>query len=232
MEQSLHAVREELCKVGLTLYQRGYVVSNDGNISVRTGENELWITPSGVSKGRMTPDMMVCIDLDGTLLAGDRHPSSEYKMHLEVYRARPDVGAVVHAHPPCATAFAVCQKPLDTPYLPELILSVGEVPLAPFAMPSTDQVPRSIAPFLRDHQAVLLANHGALTWGDDLWSAFDRMEIVEHAARITRYVGQLGGGITLTAEQVAQLRGMGGFYKNLAAPRSQSAPAEEGGQTR
>ena len=212
-------LRQELCEICHLLYDRGYVVSNDGNVSARTGRGTVLITPSGVGKGRMTPDMLVETDLEGHILSGDRNPSSESKMHWMVYRERPDVMAVVHAHPPMATAFAICRKPLTKRYLAEMVIGLGEVPVTEFAMLSTDEVPNSVKPFVADHSAVLLANHGALTWGPSLLSAFDRMETVEQTARIYSYVEQLGGGVEMTAEQAAVLRSMTGFYQKLAQTR-------------
>ena len=212
--------REAVCRVGKLLYDRGYVAANDGNISVRVGEGRLLITPSGVSKGRMTPDMLLVTDLDGTVIEGNRHPSSEGKMHLEVYRGRPDVNAVVHAHPPVSTAFAVCRRGLETPYLSELVAGLGQVPCTPsFAMLSTEEVPQSVRPYLADHNALLLANHGALAWGGDLWEAFDRLETVEHTAKIVRNVQLLGGGVPLTEEEVERLRGLRGMYQTLREVR-------------
>ena len=187
--------REAVCRVGKLLYDRGYVAANDGNISVKVAENRLLITPSGVSKGRMTPEMLLVTDMDGTVIEGDRHPSSEGKMHLEVYRGRPDVNAVVHAHPPVSTAFAVCRRGLEAPYLSELVVGLGQVPCTPsFAMLSTGEVPESVRPYLAEHNALLLANHGALAWGGDLWEAFDRLETVEHTAKIVLNAQLLGGG--------------------------------------
>ena len=212
--------REAVCRVGKLLYDRGYVAANDGNISVRVGEGRLLITPSGVSKGRMTPDMLLVTDLDGTVIEGNRHPSSEGKMHLEVYRGRPDVNAVVHAHPPVATAFAVCRRGLETPYLSELVAGLGQVPCTPsFAMLSTEEVPQSVRPYLADHNALLLANHGALAWGGDLWEAFDRLETVEHTAKIVLNAQLLGGGIPLTEEEVVRLQGLRGMYQTLREVR-------------
>lgn len=156
--------RETLCQVCLLLYQRGYVVSNDGNVSVRIGEDQVLITPSGVSKGRLTPDMLVVCDLEGRVLAGRLHPSSESAMHLLVYRERPDVGAVVHAHPPAATAFSICRRPLAQHYLTETISGLGEVPVAPFALPSTSQVPDSLRPYVAGCNGALLAQ----PWGHRL----------------------------------------------------------------
>ena len=212
--------REAVCRVGKLLYDRGYVAANDGNISVRVGEGRLLITPSGVSKGRMTPDMLLVTDLDGTVIEGNRHPSSEGKMHLEVYRGRPDVNAVVHAHPPVSTAFAVCRRGLETPYLSELVAGLGQVPCTPsFAMLSTEEVPHSVRPYLADHNALLLANHGALAWGGDLWEAFDRLETVEHTAKIVLNAQLLGGGIPLTEEEVVRLQGLRGMYQTLREVR-------------
>ena len=212
--------REAVCQVGRLLYDRGYVAANDGNISVKVGEDRLLITPSGVSKGRMTPEMLLVTDLDGNVLEGDRHPSSEGKMHLEVYRGRPDVNAVVHAHPPVATAFAVCRRGLETPYLSELVAGLGQVPCTTsFAMLSTEEVPESVRPYLEDHNALLLANHGALAWGGDLWEAFDRLETVEHTAKIVLNAQLLGGGVPLTEEEVKRLQGLRGIYQTLREVR-------------
>lgn len=213
------SARREICDVCHLLYERGYVVSNDGNVSLRVGENRILITPSGVGKGRMTEDMLVLCDLDGNVLAGDRHPSSESRMHLMIYRERADVGAVVHAHPPMSTAFAICRKPLKERYLAEMVVGLGEVPVTEFAMLSTEEVPNSVKPFVQDHSAVLLANHGALTWGPSLLSAFDRMETVEQTAKVYYYVSRLGGGVEMTQEQADTLRSMTGFYQKLAQKR-------------
>lgn len=219
----LEQMRRELCQVGKLLYDRGYVAANDGNLSMKTAPDRLLVTPSGVSKGRLTPDMLLVTDLEGNVLEGNRHPSSETKMHLAVYRGRPDVGAVVHAHPPVSTAFAVCRRGMETPYLSELVTGLGAVPCTPsFAMLSTDQVPRSVEPYLADHCAVLLANHGALTWGEDLWEAFDRMETVEHTAKILLNARLLGDPVALTQEETAELRSMQGMYRQLRQVREET----------
>ena len=220
MSMTFQEEREAVCRVGRLLYDRGYVAANDGNISVKVGEDRLLITPSGVSKGRMTPEMLLVTDLDGNVLEGDRHPSSEGKMHLEVYRGRPDVNAVVHAHPPVATAFAVCRRGLETPYLSELVAGLGQVPCTTsFAMLSTEEVPESVRPYLEDHNALLLANHGALAWGGDLWEAFDRLETVEHTAKIVLNAQLLGGGVPLTEAEVERLQGLRGMYQTLREVR-------------
>lgn len=212
-------VREEICAVCRLLYERGYVVSNDGNVSVRVEPDRVLITPSGVGKGRITPDMLVLCDLLGNILEGDRHPSSESKMHLMIYRERADVTAVVHAHPPLSTAFAVCRRPLAKRYLAETVIGLGEVPVTEFAMLSTDEVPNSVKPFVHTHNAVLLANHGSLAWGPSLLSAFDRLEVVEQTAKVFYYVERMGGGAEITPEQAAELRSMTGFYQRLAEKR-------------
>ena len=217
------AERALMCAVGKLLYDRGYVAANDGNLSMKTAPEALLVTPSGVSKGRLTPDMLLVTDLEGNVLEGNRHPSSETKMHLAVYRGRPDVGAVVHAHPPVSTAFAVCRRGMETPYLSELVTGLGAVPCTPsFAMLSTDQVPRSVEPYLADHCAVLLANHGALTWGEDLWEAFDRMETVEHTAKILLNARLLGDPVALTQEETAELSSMQGMYRQLRQVREET----------
>lgn len=214
------SVREEICRVCHLLYDRGYVVSNDGNVSARVEEDRVLITPSGVGKGRVTPDMLVLCDLEGRILEGDRHPSSESGMHLMVYRERPDVRAVVHAHPPFSTARAICRRPLTERYLAEMILGLEEVPVTEFAMPSTAEVPDSVRPFVRTHSAVLLANHGSLAWGPDLLSAFDRLEVVEQTAKVYFLVERMGGGTEISQERAETLRSMAGFYQKLAEKRS------------
>ena len=219
MDHTELVLREELCRAAQLLYQRGYVVGHDGNLSLRLGEDRILITPSGVSKGRLEPDMLVVCDLEGRVLSGARYPSSETAMHLLVYKERPDAGAVVHAHPPMATAFAIRRTPLKEPYLTETVSGLGEVPVAPFAMPSTQEVPESIRPFVAHHSAVLLANHGALAWGRDLWEAFDRMETVEQTAKIYAWVQLLGGGEALTQEQTQGLLALSGRYEHLAGRR-------------
>ena len=212
--------REAVCRVGKLLYDRGYVAANDGNISVRVGEGRLLITPSGVSKGRMTPDMLLVTGLDGTVIEGNRPAPSTGPMPLVVYRSGPAVTAVVTTHPPVSTAFAVCRRGLETPYLSELVAGLGQVPCTPsFAMLSTEEVPQSVRPYLADHNALLLANHGALAWGGDLWEAFDRLETVEHTAKIVLNAQLLGGGIPLTEEEVVRLQGLRGMYQTLREVR-------------
>ncbi|WP_331001298.1 class II aldolase/adducin family protein [Lientehia hominis] len=198
--------KEAIVEIGRRIYNKGFVASNDGNISVKVGENELWATPTGVSKGFMTPEMLVKLDMDGTVLEGDCRPSCEIKMHLRVFRENPSVAAVVHAHPMMATAYAIAGRPLDRPIITEGVLQLGVVPLAPYATPSTEEVPDSIAPYCKDYNAVLLANHGALTWGKDILEAWRRMESVEYYASIMMITEKvLGESRELTKEQIERL---------------------------
>ena len=198
-------VKKDMVEVGRRIYDRGYVAANDGNISARISEDEILTTPTGVSKGFMEPDMMIKVNLEGEKLAGNLEPSSELKMHLEVYRVRPDVVAVLHAHPPAATAFAAAGQALDRPVLPEIIIALGDVPLARYGTPSTNEVPKSIRPHIKDHDAVLLENHGVLTLGTDLYKALFKMESIEHFAQISIYARMLGGEQELSSEEVEKL---------------------------
>ena len=202
-------IKEEICDIGRRVYDRGFVAANDGNISVRVGPNEFFTTPTGVSKGYMTPDMICHVDGEGKLLepccGGKYKPSSEFKMHLRVYRERPDVNAVVHAHPPIATAFTVANIPMDQYILPEAILTIGDVPTCEYGTPSTEEIPDSIEPYLQQHDAFLLKNHGALTVGNTLLKACFTMEEVEFNARICYYARQLGGVDEIPCDQLEKL---------------------------
>ncbi len=198
-------VKGLICEVGRRIWMRGFVAANDGNISVKVDDNRIITTPTGVSKGFMTPEMMVMVDLEGTVIEGSRRPSSELRMHLRVYRERPDVHAVVHTHAPQASAFAIARQSLETRTMAEAAVMLGNVPLAPFAMPSTEEVPDSITPYLKDHNVILLANHGVITLGEDLITAYYRMESVELFAGISLSARMLGGGVELSDEQLQRL---------------------------
>ena len=197
--------KKDIIEVGRRIYMKGFVAANDGNITVRIGDNEILSTPSGVSKGFMEPGMIVKVDLNGNKVAGDLEPSSELKMHLGVYRYRPDAHAVLHAHPPAATAFAAAGQSLDKPVLPEIIVTLGAVPLAKYASPSTDEIPASVKRHLSNHDAVLMENHGALTMGPDLFNALFKMESIEHFAQISLYARLLGGEQELPPREVEKL---------------------------
>lgn len=179
--------KKMICEIGNRMYMKGFVAANDGNISVKTGPNTIWVTPTGVSKGFMKPDMLVKMDINGKIIAGKSKPSSEIKMHLRVYKENPEVNAVVHAHPPVSTSFAIAGIDLDKAVLPEAVVLLGTVPVASYATPGTNEVPESIAPYCKDYNAVLLANHGALTWGKDIIEAYYRLESLEHYALMLMY---------------------------------------------
>jgi L-fuculose-phosphate aldolase len=210
-------LRADIVEVGRRLYSRGYTASNDGNISVRLGADRLLMTPKGVCKGFMTPDMMCITDLDGRKLAGERDPSSEMLMHLEVYRQRPDAQAVVHAHPPIATGFAVAGIALDRAVLAEVLTTLGSVPIAEYATPSTRELPEAVRKYVKAHDGMLLANHGALTLGADLFSAYFKMETIEHFARISLVARLLGRENLIAREEVMRLQDLRGTY-GIEAP--------------
>lgn len=196
-----------ICQIGKRMYESGFVAANDGNISVRLNAGELLTTPTGVSKGFMTPDMLLTVDMEGNIVAaeGNWRPSSELKMHLKVYKERPDVQAVVHAHPPYATTFAIARTPLNKPLIAEAIVTLGCVPVAEYGTPSTSEVPNAVAPYLEHFDAVLLANHGALAWGDSLTTAYHKLESVEFYAKLTFLSLQMGKPVELSAPQIEAL---------------------------
>lgn len=200
-------LKNQIINIGKRLWQKDYVAANDGNISVKLNDNEILATASGVSKGFMNPDMILRLDLDGNLLTEEPkyNPTSEIKMHLEIYYSRSDVRAVVHAHPPFSTAFAVTGISIDSSILPEAILSVGEVPIANYETPSTQEVAESIRPFIEQNNAILLANHGAITCGKSLEDAYFRMETLEHTAKILHNAKLLGTPNLLTNQKVQEL---------------------------
>lgn len=200
-----YEIKKQICEVGHKLYAKGFVAANDGNISVKVNDNEFYCTPTGVSKGDLTPDMIIRIDGQGNKLEGKLNPSSEIKMHLRVYRERPDVNAVVHAHPPVATAFTVAGVELDQYILPEAVLTIGNVPTCEYGTPSTMEIPDSLAPYIQNHDAFLLKNHGALTVGNTLQKAQFTMEEVEFNAVICKHARELGNVEEIPCEQLEKL---------------------------
>ena len=210
-------LRADIVEVGRRMYARGYTASNDGNISVRLGGDRLLMTPKSVCKGFMTPDMMCITDLDGRKLQGDRDPSTETLMHLEVYRQRPDVQAVVHAHPPIATGFAVAGIPLNRAVLAEVLTTLGSIPIAEYATPSTQELPDAVRKYIKAHDGMLLANHGALTVGTDLYGAYYKMETIEHFAKISLVARLLGRENLIAREEVERLQELRGTY-GIKAP--------------
>ena len=187
------------------LYDRRLVTATDGNVSARLAGGTIIVTPSNLAKGRVTESDLVEVQVDATPVSGKRRPTSELGMHLFIYRERPDVGAIVHTHPPHATAFAAARKPLDCDVFPEVFAGLGRVPLARYATPSTDEVARSIAPYVKTARAILLANHGVVTYGRTLEDAFTAMEKVEHAAHMLFVARMLGGAKALTSGQLKKL---------------------------
>jgi L-fuculose-phosphate aldolase len=196
--------RREIVNIGRLLYERSYVVSSDGNVSVRLDDGRIVATPTMICKGRMTEDSLAVTDPSGKPLT-NRKPSSELQMHLLIYQERADVQAVCHAHPPHGTAFAVAGLAIDQPILSEVILTLGCVPLAGYGTPSTSEVTEAMRPLVKHHNALLMANHGAVAYGSDLWQAFDRLETLEHTARIAILARILGGSKNLPGDAIEKL---------------------------
>jgi L-fuculose-phosphate aldolase len=213
--------RREICIAGRWMYDRGYIVACEGNLSVRLEDGRILTTPTCMNKGMLAPEDLVITGLDGRQLAGDRRVSSELAMHLLFYRMRPDVHAVCHAHPPTATGFAVAGRALNQAILPELIVGLGQIPLVQYATPGTPELSAALEPFVPHYDALLLANHGAVTCGPDLQTAFFRMETIEHCAKITLAAELAGQPVLLSSREVAKLM--------AARPRYSVAPPPGGG---
>lgn len=210
MELSYMPLREQICDVCHKMWQQGWVAANDGNVSAKLEDGTFLATPTGISKSFITPEKLVHIDRDCSILEAQEgyRPSSEMKMHLRCYAEREDVGAVLHAHPPVATGFAVANIPLDEYSMIETVLTLGSVPVTPYATPSTYEVPDAIAPYLQDHDALLLQNHGALTVGSDVVTAYYRMETLELFAKISMNAHLLGGAKEISRENIDRLISM------------------------
>ena len=199
--------RAQICAVGKRMYEKNLVIANDGNISCKVDDDIIWTTPTGVSKGFMTEDMMVKMRLDGTVLSqGERGPSSEVKMHLRIYNENPEARGVCHAHPPISTSFAIAGIGLDKAIYPEALVNLGTVPCVHYEAPGSQGIPDSIAPYCRDYNALLLANHGAVAWGPSLIDAWYRLESTEHYAMVIMYTGNIiGKANVLSCDQVDEL---------------------------
>ena len=204
------ALRREMVAIGRRLYERRLICATEGNLSARLGPGRFLTTPTGMGKGDLRPRDLVVVDATGRVVRGSGRPSSELPLHLRAYAERPDIGAVVHAHPPTANGFAVAGVPLTRPTLAEIVYALGEVPLAEYGTPTTPDLPRRAAKYLREHDAVLLANHGAITVGRDLREAFYKMEMVEHLAHVTLVAQFLGGEREISDAEVAKLHAMRG----------------------
>ena len=199
--------KQSIIEVGKRMYIKNFVAANDGNISCKVADDTIWTTPTGVSKGFMTEDMLVKMRTDGTIMSqGPMRPSSEIKMHLRVYSENPDVLGVTHAHPPISTSYAIAGIGLDKAIYPEALVNLGTVPCVHYETPGSQGIPDSIAPYCNDYNALLLANHGALTWGKSLMEAFFRLEALEHYAMVLMYTGNvIGKANVLSCDQVQEL---------------------------
>jgi L-fuculose-phosphate aldolase len=200
-------LRWEIVRIGRLLYEKGFIVSTDGNISARLGTNRVLVTPSGLHKGFLQPDELIVTDLDRHPLIAPPglEPTSEMPMHLEVYRQRPDVKAVVHAHLPFTIALSIAGVPLDPPMLPEVVLTVGAIPTTEYALPSSQENADAIHTLIQNHDAIVLRRHGVITVGSGPFEAFMKMETVEHTAKIVHSLELLGRGKALTQQQIDDL---------------------------
>jgi L-fuculose-phosphate aldolase len=210
--------RREICIVGRWMYERGYIVACEGNLSVRLEDGSILTTPTCMNKGALAPEDLVITDLDGRQLSGHRKFSSEIAIHLLFYRMRPDVHAICHAHPPTATGFAVAGRALNQALLPEVIVGLGQIPLVQYATPGTPELSAAIEPFVPHYDALLLANHGAVTCGPDLLTAFFRMETIEHSAKITLSAELAGQPTLLSSREVAKLMAARARYSVAPPP--------------
>jgi L-fuculose-phosphate aldolase len=200
-----HKLKEQICEIGRRLYNKGFAAANDGNITVRLNDKEILCTPTMVSKGFLKPEDVCKIDYDGKQLAGVRKRSSEALLHLALYKANPKIGAVVHCHPPHATAFAVAHEPIPKCVLPEVEVFLGEVPMAGYETPGTQQFAETVVPFAKDSNTILLANHGTVTFGPDLEKAYFNSEIIDAYCKILILARQLGRVNYLTNGQTKDL---------------------------
>jgi len=215
-------LREEIVEIGRLCWTKGWVASNDGNISIRLDPERILCTPTGVSKGRMRASDMIIVDPAGNKIAGERQRTSEINMHLAIYKMRPDIHGVVHCHPPVGTGFAAAGRSLNQAILPEVIVGLGCVPLAAYGLPGTEELITPMLPLIPKYDAILLGNHGVTCYGSDVWKAYYLMETVEHSSRITLVAELLGGPKLLPREEVDKLFDARSRYgiasRNSAAP--------------
>jgi L-fuculose-phosphate aldolase len=225
--------REDICQIGRLVFQKGWVAANDGNISIRMDTERVLATPTGVCKGMMQPDDLIVTDLEGNKIHGRLERTSEFAMHATVYRLRPDIRAVVHAHPPVATGFATAGKPLNLALLPEVVIGLGCVPLADYGLPGTPALTEPMLPLIPKYDALLMANHGAVCYGEDVFKAYFRMETMEHFARIQLVAELLGGPRVLPRQEVDKLLDSRARYgvkaRSAGEPNCPVAMEETGG---
>lgn len=212
---NLSELKDQVCDICHKMWQLGWVAANDGNVSVKLDDGAFLVTPTGISKSFITPEKLLIVAKDGAIIEGAEgyKPSSEIKMHFRCYEERNDVGAVVHAHPPAATGFAVAHVPLDRYTMIESVITIGSVPVTPYGTPSTHEVPDAITPYLQEHDVMLLENHGALAVGCDLITAYYRMETLELWAKISINATILGGEKEISPENIERLCRMRADYK-------------------
>jgi L-fuculose-phosphate aldolase len=210
--------REQIVRYGRTLHERGFVAATDGNLSVRLDQNRILATPTCMSKGEMRPADLVIVDREGRLLAGRRRVSSEIAMHLLIYRLRAEINGIVHAHPPTATGFAAAGVALNQPLVCEVVIGLGSIPLAKYGTPGTPELTDALAPLVPTYDALLMSNHGVVTYGTDLSQAFMKMETVEHFARIALVTHQLGRQQPLAGEDLEKLVGVREKYLGGTQP--------------
>jgi len=221
--------RRDICTAGRWFFERGYVAATDGNVSLRLDPRRILTSPTGISKGMMTPDDMVITDMEGRKQSGRRNPSSELAMHLLIYRRRPDVNAVCHAHPPVATGYAAAGLPLNKALVSEIVLSLSCIPVARYGTPGTPELSEAIEPLVQSYDAILMANHGVVTYGADLLTAFFRMETTEHFARVALVTELLGKQVLLSSEDVEKLLAARARYGlQTAATTSAECPVTTG----
>ena len=205
MSKTEEQLREDVLRVGRLMFDKGWIAANDGNITVRLDQDRILATPTGVCKGMMQASDLILCDLQGGKICGERERTTEMGMHLSIYGLRPDVRAIVHAHPPVATGFAVAGRALNLALLPELVISLGSIPLAEYGQPGTPALAEGMLPYISKYDAMLLANHGAVGYGEDLFQAYFRLETVEHFARITLVAELLGGPKVLPRIEIQKL---------------------------
>ena len=222
MPQSEKEIRQQIVEVGRLVFQKGWVAANDGNISVKVDDNRLIATPTRISKGMMHEDDLIVCDCLGNKIEGRRERTSEIAMHTTIYNLRSDVKAVVHAHPPVATGFATAGRSLNLALLPEVVINLGCVPLAGYGLPGTDELTDPMLPYIPEYDALLMANHGAVCYGGDVYGAYFKMETLEHFARITLVAELLGGPNVLPRTEVQKLIDARGRYGQPG--RSGAAP--------
>ena len=222
MPKNERELRQQIVEIGRLVYEKGWVASNDGNISVRLDENRLLATPTRISKGMMHVDDLIIVDKCGNKIEGNRECTSEIMMHCTIYNLRPDVHSVLHAHPPVATGFATAGRPLNLALLPEVVITLGHVPLADYGLPGTPALTEPMLPYIPKYNAIMMGNHGVVSYADDVYKAFFNMETVEHFARITFVAEMLGGPKVLPKVEVDKLLDSRARYgverRNGAAP--------------